>query len=98
MTYLLNYSKSSQKVCFGDSTTPDAIGPAAVKAVSDSNNPYSTLLVHYPNGQISDFQRKQLMVGMFECGGLCLHLVVQISYCNIEFFGFYTTAMIDLSI
>ncbi|CAB9510197.1 Threonine synthase-like 2 [Seminavis robusta] len=40
-------------------TTGDT-GPAAVQAVSDAHNPLLTLLVHYPKGQISDFQRKQL--------------------------------------
>lgn len=40
-------------------TTGDT-GPAAVQAVSDIANPLLTILVHYPKGQISDFQRKQL--------------------------------------
>ena len=41
------------------STTGDT-GPAAVHAVKDANNPLLSILVHYPHGQISDFQRKQL--------------------------------------
>jgi threonine synthase len=41
------------------STTGDT-GPAAVQAVQDVNSPYLGILVHYPQGQISDFQRKQL--------------------------------------
>lgn len=40
-------------------TTGDT-GPAAVRAVSSVANPLLTILVHYPLGQISDFQRKQL--------------------------------------
>ena len=52
-------------------------GPAAVQAVSDAANPLLTILVHYPDGQISDFQRKQLTtvdsncvkVASFEGGG-----------------------------
>ena len=41
------------------STTGDT-GPAAVHAVNDACNPLLTILVHYPYGQISAFQRKQL--------------------------------------
>jgi len=40
-------------------TTGDT-GPAAAKAVCDSNCPYLRIIVHFPLGQISDFQRKQL--------------------------------------
>ena len=51
--------------------------PAAVQAVSDLANPLLAILVHYPHGQISDFQRKQLTtvdskcvkVASFEGGG-----------------------------
>ena len=58
------------------STTGDT-GPAAVQAVNDAANPLLTLLVHYPLGQISAFQRKQLTtvdspyvkVATFEGGG-----------------------------
>ncbi|KAL7533757.1 hypothetical protein ACHAWF_004610, partial [Thalassiosira exigua] len=58
------------------STTGDT-GPAAVHAVSDVANPLLTIMVHYPRGQISDFQRKQLTtvdskcvkVASFEGGG-----------------------------
>ena len=41
------------------STTGDT-GPAAVHAVASRQDPLLTILVHYPHGQISDFQRKQL--------------------------------------
>ena len=41
------------------STTGDT-GPAAVHAVNRASNPLLTILVHYPDGQISDFQRRQL--------------------------------------
>jgi threonine synthase len=58
------------------STTGDT-GPAAVHAVNDASNPLLTILVHYPYGQISDFQRRQLTtlqsdfvkVASFEGGG-----------------------------
>ena len=58
------------------STTGDT-GPAAVQAVNDICSPFMTLLVHYPKGQISAFQRKQLTtvdsphvkVATFEGGG-----------------------------
>ena len=58
------------------STTGDT-GPAAVQAVSDVANPLLTILVHYPKGQISEFQRRQLTtvqspcvrVAAFEGGG-----------------------------
>jgi threonine synthase len=41
------------------STTGDT-GPAAVQAVDDAANPLLTILVHFPKGQISDFQRRSL--------------------------------------
>lgn len=41
------------------STTGDT-GPAAVRAVSDINNQLLSILVHFPQGQISSFQRKQM--------------------------------------
>jgi threonine synthase len=58
---LLSYfaTRRKQKTTLLVSTTGDT-GPAAVQAVSDINNPFLTILVHYPKGQISDFQRKQL--------------------------------------
>jgi len=57
-------------------TTGDT-GPAAVQAVSDIGNPLLNILVHFPKGQISTFQRKQLTtvqspcvkVATFEGGG-----------------------------
>ena len=48
------------------STTGDT-GPAAVQAVSDINNPLLTILVHFPLGQISNFQRKQLTTVRSPC-------------------------------
>jgi len=58
------------------STSGDT-GPAAVRSVADVQNPWLSILVHYPAGQISDFQRKQLttvessqvVVASFEGGG-----------------------------
>ena len=47
-------------------TTGDT-GPAAVQAVSDIHNPLLTILVHYPEGQISSFQRKQLTTVKSKC-------------------------------
>ena len=40
-------------------TTGDT-GPAAVRAVEDLNSSNLGIVVHYPEGQISDFQRKQM--------------------------------------
>ena len=37
-------------------TTGDT-GPAAVRAVKDLDSPLLTIVVHYPLGQISEFQR-----------------------------------------
>ena len=58
---LLDYffSRRQKKVTLIVSTTGDT-GPAAVRAVQDSNSKNLGILVHYPEGQISDFQRKQL--------------------------------------
>mmetsp|Transcript_32958 Transcript_32958/g.69364 ORF Transcript_32958/g.69364 Transcript_32958/m.69364 type:complete len:446 (-) Transcript_32958:118-1455(-) len=58
------------------STTGDT-GPAAVHAVGHVANPLLTIIVHYPHGQISDFQLRQLTtvdskyvkVASFEGGG-----------------------------
>ena len=52
-------SKRNKSITILVSTTGDT-GPAAVHAVKDANNPLLSILVHYPHGQISDFQRKQL--------------------------------------
>lgn len=68
--------KRSRRIAIVVATTGDT-GPAAVQAVSDLNNPRLTLLVHYPHGQISNFQRKSLttvrspyvQVVAFEGGG-----------------------------
>ena len=52
-------SKRNKSITILVSTTGDT-GPAAVHTVKDANNPLLSILVHYPHGQISDFQRKQL--------------------------------------
>ena len=61
--YLLDYFASrnsmSRKVILTAATTGDT-GPAAVQAVQDLNSPNLGIVVHYPDGQISDFQRKQM--------------------------------------
>lgn len=51
--------KRNQRISLLVATTGDT-GPAAVKAVEDSGCDLLSILVHYPKGQISDFQRKQL--------------------------------------
>jgi threonine synthase len=58
---LLSYfaTKRKRSTTLLVSTTGDT-GPAAVQAISDANNPLLTILVHYPLGQISSFQRRQL--------------------------------------
>ena len=58
---LLGYFAEKRKKQFTliVSTTGDT-GPAAVQAIQDSESPNLGILVHYPEGQISDFQRKQL--------------------------------------
>ena len=40
-------------------TTGDT-GPAALASVCHANNPLLDIIIHYPHGQISNFQRKQL--------------------------------------
>ena len=52
-------SKRQRPVTLIVSTTGDT-GPAAVEAVRDAENPFLNLLVHYPQGQITEFQRRQL--------------------------------------
>ena len=76
--HLLSYfaTKRNQPITLLVSTTGDT-GPAAVHAVHEVANPLLTILVHYPHGQISDFQRRQLAtlqskyvkVAAFEGGG-----------------------------
>lgn len=65
---LLSYfaTRRNQKMTLLVATTGDT-GPAAVKAVSDIDNPLLTILVHYPQGQISNFQRKQLTTIQSPC-------------------------------
>ena len=53
------------KVTLVVSTTGDT-GPAAVRAIRDVDNPLMSILVHYPDGQISEFQRKQLTTIQFQ--------------------------------
>jgi threonine synthase len=59
--YMLDYfaKKRNGNVILVVSTTGDT-GPAAVKAVEDCQSDRLGILVHYPEGQISDFQRKQM--------------------------------------
>ena len=52
-------NKRNQHITLLVATTGDT-GPAAVQAVQDSACDLLSILVHYPKGQISDFQRKQL--------------------------------------
>ena len=75
---LLSYfaTKRNRRITLLVSTTGDT-GPAAVQAVADIANPLLTILVHYPEGQISPFQRKQMtciasdvvIVATFQGGG-----------------------------
>lgn len=75
---LLSYfaTKRNRRISLVVSTTGDT-GPAAVQAVADIANPLLSILVHYPEGQISTFQRKQMtcidskvvQVATFQGGG-----------------------------
>jgi threonine synthase len=58
---LLSYFSSQQNIptTLLVATTGDT-GPAAVQAVSRVNNPLVRILVHFPLGQISEFQKRQL--------------------------------------
>lgn len=58
MINLLSYfaTKQRQATTLLVATTGDT-GPAAVRAVKDVDNPLLTIVVHYPFGQISEFQR-----------------------------------------
>ena len=51
--------KRNQRITLVAATTGDT-GPAAVQAVQDSGCSLLSIVVHYPKGQISDFQRNQL--------------------------------------
>lgn len=51
--------KRDRNITLVVATTGDT-GPAAVQAVEDCQSDKLGILVHYPQGQISDFQRKQL--------------------------------------
>lgn len=59
-------SKRQRRMNLLVATTGDT-GPAAVQAVSDVANPLLTLLVHYPEGQISNFQKRQLTTVSSPC-------------------------------
>lgn len=61
MIELLSYfaKKNQKRTTLIVATTGDT-GPAAVNAVHNANNPLLNIIVHYPNNQISAFQRKQL--------------------------------------
>ena len=50
---------AAQKIVLTAATTGDT-GPAAVRAVRDLDSPHLGIVVHYPEGQISNFQRKQM--------------------------------------
>lgn len=93
--YLLNYfaTKRNSTVTLVVSTTGDT-GPAAVRAVTDLDSPHLGILVHYPEGQISDFQRKQLTtadstrvtIAAFQGGGddmdIPIKRIITSSSCN----------------
>eukprot|EP01082_Thalassiosira_pseudonana_P001634 g1179.t1.2.5e174188.1.5e1746a9 g1179 g1179.t1 contig10:1550441-1551563(-) len=76
--YLLSHFASlrNQPTTLLVATTGDT-GPAAVHAVGSVGNPLLTIIVHYPENQISEFQRKQLTtvdskcvkIASFEGGG-----------------------------
>jgi threonine synthase len=51
--------KKNHRLTLLVATTGDT-GPAAVQAVADANNPNLSIVVHYPHGQISDFQRQSM--------------------------------------
>ncbi len=61
--FLMNHFTSKmehpRKVVLTAATTGDT-GPAAVQAVQDLDSSNLGIVVHYPDGQISDFQRKQM--------------------------------------
>ena len=59
--HLLAYfsAKRNRKACLLAATTGDT-GPAAVQAVKQCNSPYLSCVIHYPKGQISEFQRRQM--------------------------------------
>jgi len=52
-------AKRKRKACLLAATTGDT-GPAAVQAVRLCDSPYLSCIIHYPTGQISEFQRKQM--------------------------------------
>jgi len=78
LIFFLSYfsTRRNRKLILLVSTTGDT-GPAAVNAVSEAANPRISILAHYPDGQISTFQRKQMTtiqsphvsIASFEGGG-----------------------------
>ena len=52
-------NEKPRKIVLTAATTGDT-GPAAVQAVQDLNSSSLGIVVHYPGGQISDFQRQQM--------------------------------------
>lgn len=58
---LMSYyaTQQQQNITLLVSTTGDT-GPAALQAVADLDNPRLKIVVHYPDGQISNLQRRQL--------------------------------------
>ena len=52
-------NEKPRKIVLTAATTGDT-GPAAVQAVQDLNSSSLGIVVHYPEGQISDFQRQQM--------------------------------------
>jgi len=52
-------AKRKRKACLLAATTGDT-GPAAVQAVRQCDSPYLSCIIHYPKGQISEFQRRQM--------------------------------------
>ena len=52
-------AKRKRRACLLAATTGDT-GPAAVQAVRQCDSPYLSCIIHYPKGQISEFQRRQM--------------------------------------
>lgn len=59
MGHFASKSNKPRKIVLTAATTGDT-GPAAVQAVQDLNSSSLGIVVHYPEGQISDFQRQQM--------------------------------------
>ena len=59
MGHFASKSNKPRKIVLTAATTGDT-GPAAVQAVQDLNSSSLGIVVHYPEDQISDFQRQQM--------------------------------------